>query len=378
MGFINNIDRQYQALLQDILDNGVEKKDRTGTGTISVFGRQIRHKMSEGFPLLTTKKMPWKSIVTELLWFLQGNTNIKWLVDNGCNIWNGDAYKNYLHKVIRDKDIVRYLKSYSRDENDVPTIELYSQEEFINKIKTDDKFAEKWGSLGKIYGYQWRSWGERNHDSISNEYFIGIDQIQNLINDLKTNPDSRRLMVNAWNVGELDQMVLPPCHYGFQVYTRELSFDEFWDRLTPKQRGTMEKPYEGETYNGIDSRIEFKNIASEVHNLPTRAISLMWNQRSVDTGLGWSFNIASYSLLLIMLAKQVNMIPDEIICSLGDVHLYSNHIEPTKEQLGREPFPLPNVTLSDRIVNDISEYTLEDIRLENYQSHPTIKLPLSN
>ena len=378
MGFINNIDRQYQALLQDILDNGVEKKDRTGTGTISVFGRQIRHKMSEGFPLLTTKKMPWKSIVTELLWFLQGNTNIKWLVDNGCNIWNGDAYKNYLHKVIRDKDIVRYLKSYSRDENDVPTIELYSQEEFINKIKTDDKFAEKWGSLGKIYGYQWRSWGERNHDSISNEYFIGIDQIQNLINDLKTNPDSRRLMVNAWNVGELDQMVLPPCHYGFQVYTRELSFDEFWDRLTPKQRGTMEKPYEGETYNGIDSRIEFKNIASEVHNLPTRAISLMWNQRSVDTGLGWSFNIASYSLLLIMLAKQVNMIPDEIICNLGDVHLYSNHIEPIKEQLGREPFPLPNVTLSDRIVNDISEYTLEDIRLENYQSHPTIKLPLSN
>ena len=300
------------------------------------------------------------------------------MVDNGCNIWNGDAYKNYLHKVIRDKDIVRYLKSYSRDENDVPTIELYSQEEFINKIKTDDKFAEKWGSLGKIYGYQWRSWGERNHDSISNEYFIGIDQIQNLINDLKTNPDSRRLMVNAWNVGELDQMVLPPCHYGFQVYTRELSFDEFWDRLTPKQRGTMEKPYEGETYNGIDSRIEFKNIASEVHNLPTRAISLMWNQRSVDTGLGWSFNIASYSLLLIMLAKQVNMIPDEIICNLGDVHLYSNHIEPIKEQLGREPFPLPNVTLSDRIVNDISEYTLEDIRLENYQSHPTIKLPLSN
>ena len=348
MGFINNIDRQYQALLQDILDNGVEKKDRTGTGTISVFGRQIRHKMSEGFPLLTTKKMPWKSIVTELLWFLQGNTNIKWLVDNGCNIWNGDAYKNYV-------------------KTSEPTLDgkYLSQPEFIYWIKTDDKFAEKWGSLGKIYGYQWRNWGERKHDSISNEYFIGIDQIQNLINDLKTNPDSRRLMVNAWNVGELDQMVLPPCHYGFQVYTRELSLNE---------RHDIKEQY------GFDCRKLAKPSIKQLDdaNIPTRAISLMWNQRSVDTGLGWSFNIASYSLLLIMLAKQVNMIPDEIICNLGDVHLYSNHIEPIKEQLGREPFPLPNVTLSDRIVNDISEYTLEDIRLENYQSHPTIKLPLSN
>ena len=200
---MNNIDKQYQALLQDILDNGVEKKDRTGTGTISVFGRQIRHKMSEGFPLLTTKKMPWKSIVTELLWFLQGNTNIKWLVDNGCNIWNGDAYKNYV-------------------KTSEPTLDgkYLSQPEFIHWIKTDDKFAEKWGNLGKIYGAQWRGWGN------SVNRWAEIDQIQNLINDLKTNPDSRRLMVNAWNVGELDQMVLPPCHYGFQVYTRELSHDE--------------------------------------------------------------------------------------------------------------------------------------------------------
>jgi thymidylate synthase len=227
MGFINNIDKQYQALLQDILDNGVEKKDRTGTGTISVFGRQIRHKMSEGFPLLTTKKMPWKSIVTELLWFLQGNTNIKWLVDNGCNIWNGDAYKKY------SDSQPAFADGFSHR-----TPIVHSKESFIEAIKTDDEFAKKWGELGPIYGAQWRNWkGFRHgwHDvakvidgSIEPhiDWLNGIDQITSLIYDLKTNPDSRRLMVNAWNVGELDLMVLPPCHYGFQVYTRELSLEE--------------------------------------------------------------------------------------------------------------------------------------------------------
>jgi thymidylate synthase len=245
---------------------------------------------------------------------------------------------------------------------------VFTQEEFINKIKTDDEFAKKWGELGPIYGKQWRNWVKEVDYSVDyeNGLFDEVDQIQNLINDLKTNPDSRRLMVNAWNVGELDQMVLPPCHYGFQVYTRELSLEERIE-LYKSKTGLTE----------VDRKFQLLKDFVE-HNIPTRAISLMWNQRSVDTGLGWSFNIASYSLLLIMLAKQVNMIPDEIICNLGDVHLYSNHIEPIKEQLGREPFPLPNVTLSDRIVNDISEYTLEDIRLKNYQSHPTIKLPLSN
>ena len=417
---MNNIDKKYQALLQDILDNGVEKKDRTGTGTISVFGRQIRHKMSEGFPLLTTKKMPWKSIVTELLWFLQGNTNIKWLVDNGCNIWNGDAYKNYGQKIISE--------GY---QNLVAIGWPSTQEEFINKIKTDDEFAKKFGDLGPIYGAQWRKWNGVIKKSISGTKlfstgFTQIDQIQNLINDLKTNPDSRRLMVNAWNVGELDQMVLPPCHYGFQVYTRELSFDEFWDRLTPKQRGTMEKPYEGETYNGIDSRIEFKNIASEVHNLPTRAISLMFNMRSVDTFLGLPFNIASYGLLLEIIAKEVNMVPDELIGNLGDVHLYSNHIEQAKEQIGRkytheertellkqamgeenynkavdelmpfggglseyydsykipyrtrEPYRLPTLVMVTNPDLKFDEYVYDNLKLVNYQSHPTIKAPLSN
>jgi thymidylate synthase len=390
MGFINNIDRQYQALLQDILDNGVEKKDRTGTGTISVFGRQIRHNMKDGFPLLTTKKMPFKTIVTELLWFLRGDTNIKYLVDNGCNIWNGDAYKNYVSKVEKYTSTLNVPDDISEFQEVMDLVgdqmmsSVLTQEEFINKIKTDGEFAKKWGELGPIYGKQWRSWGERKHDSISNEYFIGIDQIQNLINDLKTNPDSRRLMVNAWNVGELDQMVLPPCHYGFQVYTRELSFDEFWDRLTPKQRGTMEKPYEGETYNGIDSRIEFKNIASEVHNLPTRAISLMYNARSQDVPLGTPFNISSYALLLVIIGKMVNMVPDELITNMGDCHIYLNQIDGVREQITREPFELPKLVMSNQInfSESVDEFLnsclITDFIVENYQSHPTIKMPLSN
>jgi thymidylate synthase len=290
--------------------------------------------------------MAWKTMVTELLWFLRGDTNIKYLVDNNCHIWDGDAYKNYLHKVIRDKDIVRYLKSYSIDINGVPTIEPYSKDEFIERIKTDDEFANKWGELGKIYGFQWRNWGKdfkqipnETGDGVYNITTTGIDQIANLINDLKTNPDSRRLMVNAWNVGELDQMVLPPCHYGFQVYTRPTTRDE-----------------------------------KIVNPGKYRAISLMWNQRSVDTFLGLPFNIASYGLLLMMLADEVNMVPDELIGNLGDTHIYLNHIEQAKEQIGREPFELPTVHVRDGIFCS----SVNDVILENYNSHPSIKAPLSN
>jgi thymidylate synthase len=331
---MNNLDKQYQALLQDILDNGVEKKDRTGTGTISVFVRQIRHKMSEGFPLLTTKKMAFKTMVTELLWFLRGDTNIKFLHDNNCHIWDGD-----------------YAKSGRTD-----------------------------GELGPIYGKQWRNWetdeeyfeieGDDIPENIREKYSKvkytrpkQIDQIANLIHDLKTNPDSRRLMVNAWNVGELDQMVLPPCHYSFQVYTRELSLKE-------------RNEYYTSHYLGLDCNSHEE--LNKLGDIPTRAISLMWNQRSVDFGLGAPFNIASYGLLLEIIAKEVNMVPDELIGNLGDVHLYLDHVEPIKEQLTREPHSLPTVKISDKVVNDISEYTLDDIILENYQSHPTIKLPLSN
>ena len=393
---MNKLDKDYQALLQDILDNGSNKGDRTGTGTISVFGRQIRHNMKDGFPLLTTKKMPFKTITTELIWFLRGDTNIKYLVDNNCHIWDGDAYKNFLNQ--RDGKLSR------------PP----SQEEFINKIKTDDEFAKKFGELGPVYGKQWRSWkigerklrwrqlSEQQKSTVSEEilenthpdvaFFTdekNIDQIANLINDLKTNPDSRRLMVNAWNPADLQDMVLPPCHYGFQVYTRELSLDERLDLMRKRTKdGTVD--YDNRHHGFLD-----------FHNIPKRAISLMWNQRSVDTFLGLPFNIASYGLLLEIIAKAVNMVPDELIGNLGDVHLYSNHIEQAKEQIGREPFALPKLNINTEFwpteggscgegpidalavfngfFNDnFCKCLLEDIQLSSYQSHPTIKAPLSN
>jgi thymidylate synthase len=356
---MNNIERQYQQLLRDILDNGVEKKDRTGTGTLSVFGRQIRHKMSEGFPLLTTKKMAWKTMVTELLWFLRGDTNIKFLLDYDCHIWDGDAYKNYTNNFLGYEDVP-------------------SKEEFIKEIKTNNEFANKWGELGPIYGEQWRSWKRyRNVEDTEHKETLHIidyvDQITNLVNELKTNPDSRRLMVSAWNVGELDQMVLPPCHYGFQVYTRELSIEE------------QVKAYEKMGYT--------KNL-DPLDYAPKRAISLMWNQRSVDTFLGLPFNIASYGLLLEIIAREVNMVPDELIGNLGDVHLYLNHIEQAKEQMYRRPYDLPKVQITERdwylhplvklnseermFQQKIRSYRPECFELIGYESHPKIKAPLSN
>ena len=385
---MNSLDKQYQALLQDILDNGVQKKDRTGTGTISVFGRQIRHDMKDGFPLLTTKKMPFKLIATELLWFLRGDTNIKYLVDNDCHIWDGDAYKNYTNYPLATiHDHHTNILYQNRDKgwcmlngrsmtSPHPTRHL-SQEEFIDKIKTDDEFAKKWGDLGKIYGRQWRSWGTGETVTVghnSQHTLLGekvIDQISNLINDLKTNPDSRRLMVSSWNVGELDQMVLPPCHYGFQVYTRELSLDErlkLWDN----KFGFANE----EQKNQFDP-----NVHLDTHGVPTRAISLMWNQRSVDTFLGLPFNIASYGLLLEIIAKTVNMVPDELIGNLGDTHLYLNHIEQAKKQIGREPFELPTLNefpTYEGTRPSIESYVIGDFTLKDYQSHESIKAPLSN
>jgi thymidylate synthase len=356
---MNNIDRQYKELLEHIIHFGVEKKDRTGTGTKSLFGWQIRHRMEEGFPLLTTKKMAWKSIVTELLWFLRGDTNIRYLVDNGCHIWDGDAYKNY----------EKWWKSYSPGGAPIPL----SKEEFINRIKTDDEFAKKWGELGPIYGKQWRSWSGWSHyknNTLIQTFGQGVDQIANLISELKTNPDSRRLMVNAWNVGELDQMVLPPCHYGFQVYTRELSFDERV-RLKLKSEDLLKERVTHETLDKL--------------NIPKRAISLMFNMRSTDVGLGLSFNLGSYGLLLTILSKIVNMVPDELIYNGGDVHLYSNHIEPIKEQLNRKPYELPtlNIMKTDDFwknfdVSLFNHLDVNDFVIENYKSHPPIKLILSN
>jgi thymidylate synthase len=278
---MNNLDKQYKKLLKKLLLEGADKSDRTGTGTLSIFGHTIRHNMAEGFPLLTTKKMAVKSIMTELKWFLKGRTDIQYLRDNNCKIWDGD-----------------YEKSGRTD-----------------------------GTLGPIYGKQWRSWGEYEAGYPESQ----TDQLGNLIEDLKTNPDSRRLMVNAWNVGELNEMVLPPCHYGFQVYTR-LGQDGY------------------------------------------RYISLMWNQRSVDTFLGLPFNIASYGTLLLLLAQEVKMVPEYLIGSLGDVHLYSNHVKQAEEQLRRTPFTLPDIALDNvDILNGEFDY-----QILGYRSHSQIKAPMSN
>ena len=385
---MNKLDKQYQDLLQSILDYGVEKQDRTGTGTKSIFGYTIRHNMKDGFPLLTTKKMAWKTMVTELLWFLRGDTNIKYLVDNGCHIWDGDAYKNYLNVVMYEKPDYLHEKHghlkmsvKKEDDNYLPL----TQEEFINRIKTDDKFRH-WGELGPIYGKQWRSWEVDTSYLGDGEWTAGkdIDQIANLINDLKTNPDSRRLMVNAWNVGELDQMVLPPCHYGFQVYTRELSLNE---RGEVFKKTYPDKSVSDFAPGGMEVQSISHQLTTRYNNakIPTRAISLMWNQRSVDTFLGLPFNIASYGLLLTILAKEVNMVPDQLIGNLGDTHLYLNHIEQAKEQIGREPFELPTLKLNPMFLANMEHKGFDvaingqvDFQLENYQSHPSIKAPLSN
>ena len=304
---MNNLDKQYLELLDDILVNGTSKDDRTGTGTYSVFGRQIRHNMKDGFPLLTTKKMAWKTMITELLWFLCGDTHIKFLVDNNCHIWDGDAYKAYRKQV----------KEHWEKGGDVADMATFLED--IQKYDSDE-----WGELGPIYGKQWRDWH-------------GNDQIKDLIKSLKENPDSRRHMVSAWNVADLDQMVLPPCHYGFQCYVREGKY-----------------------------------------------LSLMWNQRSVDTFLGLPFNIASYGLLLMMIAKECDLIPDQLIGNLGDVHLYKNHVEQAIEQTKREPFTLPDVKLMSNINfkaalnGTLDKIQWEDFYLLGYQSHPRIKAPLSN
>ena len=376
---MNRLDKRYQDLLEDILDNGVVKTDRTGTGTISVFGRQIKHKMSQGFPLLTTKKVSFKTMVVELLWFLKGNTNIKYLLENDCHIWTGDAYKRYRET----KEIKKQYDSCG----DVADVK-----EFEEMILQDDEFANDFGDLGPIYGKQWRKWGRKgkymvNEDlNFSNGTFTEIDQIQNLINELKTNPDSRRLMVNAWNVGELDQMVLPPCHYGFQVYTRKLTGEERWDLL---KKIVGDEKFKLMVYDiapfggGLSEELQS-------YRIPERAISLMWNQRSVDTFLGLPFNIASYALLLEIIGREVNMLPEDLIGNLGDVHLYSNHIEQAKEQLEREPYKnLPTLNFSplvlahfehhrdtfDVFINNLQPH---QILLEGYESHPPIKAPLSN
>jgi thymidylate synthase len=370
--------------------------------------------------------MYFKGVIHELLWFLQGRTDLRYLLENDCHIWTGDAYKVY------DKDFDREHPAFS-----APYPKRLTVEEFEKKIIEDDEFNKWYGDLGPIYGKQWRNWcgfekvpSGWEHGAVTHFKDVATcDQIESSIDLLKTDPDSRRNRVSAWNVSELSHMTLPPCHTDFQFYTRELSLN---DRILEYAKRGLD-PYEFMKYKSGLIIPESKTLeVLNKYNIPTRAISLMWNQRSVDTFLGLPFNIASYGLLLEIIAKAVNMVPDELIGNLGDTHLYSNHIEQAKEQLGREltieeridlaskkynnfdildfgipfscthedideyypverrtrePYKLPTLkhmktgdfykSLSEDL-SLITHFDVSDFVLENYHSHPVIKAPLSN
>lgn len=430
---MNNVDKQYLDLLREVREKGIRKSDRTGTGTSSLFGRTLSFKMQEGFPLLTTKKVHTKSVIHELLWFLQGSHNIKYLVDNGVNIWNEWPWQNYMKEHENRKQqlavSIKNADTYVGTAFDVDNMKkrldehpALTIEEFVAKIKEseyqehrffgNETFAEIWGELGPIYGKQWRQWqGWLKIDEDGETKFgsLWYDQILRLIQDLKTNPDSRRLMVNAWNVAEIDQMLLPPCHYGFQCWTRELTIEERYKAFSDKhvdpllQENTPTSAMDSKwTIKGFESRIRAMtgssgNEAGEAakkiaHNwldgwkIPRRSISLMWQQRSVDLFLGLPFNIASYGLLLEMIAQSVNMIPDELIFNGGDCHIYVNHFDQVDEQLKREPMDLCQLKLTKPADSysslhgnngHIIEYKYEDFKFLNYASHPAIKAPIA-
>lgn len=324
---LNKADKVYHDLLKDILDNGYQKGDRTGTGTVSVYGRQIRFNMKDGFPLLTTKKLHLRSIIHELLWFLNGDTNIKYLNDNKVSIW--------------------------------------------------DEWADKNGDLGPVYGHQWVDWGgwretllthekdENGHFKFGVKHHKGINQVENIIKRLHEAPDCRRMIVSAWNVGELDDMALMPCHNFFQIYTRELTLEERYNLWFVNNYETgMERYFDPNNLPDFDNDYYTPT--------PTREISLMWNQRSVDTFLGLPFNIASYAMLLHMFAQQVNMVPGELIGNLGDTHIYNNHIDYVNKQLDRESIICdPKLVLNK--AKDMFSYKFDDFKLEGYDAHPNWK-----
>ncbi|KAB2814109.1 thymidylate synthase [Phaeocystidibacter luteus] len=287
--------KQYHDLMKHVLENGVRKDDRTGTGTVSVFGYQMRFNLQEGFPLITTKKLHIKSILHELLWFIQGDTNIRYLDQNGVRIWD-------------DWPFAKFEKS-----------EEYKGEsikEFAQRVAEDEAFAEKWGDLGPVYGYQWRSWPAPNGET--------IDQLMGVINQIKNNPDSRRIIVSAWNPGMIQDMALPPCHAFFQFYVAD------------------------------------------------GKLSCQLYQRSADIFLGVPFNIASYAMLTHMIAQVCNLEVGDFVHTLGDAHIYTNHIDQVNEQLSREFRALPKLVVNPD-VKDILDFKFDDFAIEGYDPHPHIK-----
>lgn len=333
----NDCDAQYLELMNDVMENGEEKSSRAGN-VRSVFGRMMDFDVSKEVACLTTKKMYWKGCVTELLWFLRGGTNIKYLIENGCNIWTNDAYRFYVEKFRNSKH------------------ELLTKEQFINNIRIgssiyyveDDKSKiYTYGDLGPVYGKQWTKW--------VNTYGKEVNQIDNVIKKLKENPNDRRLIVSAWNVGELDNMALPPCHYMFQFYSSKAAEEE--------RENYAEK-------HKID-----------VVDAPERTLSLVWSQRSVDVCLGLPYDMLSYSILLYIIAREVNMIPSRLKCFLGDCHIYENQLDGAQTQLLRNPwlYEHPNLIINDGI-NSIYGYEIGDIIIsKSYLAnhYNAIKFPLS-
>ena len=313
--------KQYLDMMRHIRDNGIRKSDRTGTGTLSVFGYQMRFNLQEGFPLLTTKKLFTKAIIHELLWILKGETNIKYLVDNGVHIW--------------------------------------------------DEWADAEGELGPVYGKQWRSWrgaGESYTDSDNLNSTVVIDQIAHVIHSLRTNPDSRRLMVSAWNPADIDSMKLPPCHALFQFYTRELTVDQ----------RAVHGGIPGHAYRGNEGDLDDTalHLRFDEMGIPRRYLDCQLYQRSCDTFLGVPFNIASYAMLTHMIAQVVGMEPGEFVWTGGDVHLYLNHLEQVDLQLSREPRPAPRLHLNAEVEN-IDDFAYADFGFSGYDPHPAIAAPVA-
>ena len=299
--------QQYLDLVRHIRDHGVKKEDRTGTGTVSIFGHQMRFDLAHGFPLVTSKKVHLKSILHELLWFIRGDTNIRYLVENGVGIWNDWPYQNWLRETGQDTS----LEMYSPEWRSV-------MKEFIEKIKTDSDFAARYGDLGPVYGKQWRNFG-------------GVDQLTQLIEDIKSNPDSRRLIVSAWNPQDIPVMVksgLPPCHSLFQFYV-------------------------------VDGKL-----------------SCQLYQRSADVFLGVPFNIASYAILTMMIAQVSGLGLGDFVHTFGDAHLYLNHMDQVEEQLSRSTFDLPTMKINPQVTS-LFDFVFDDFELQNYQSHGPIAAPVA-
>jgi len=375
------IEEQYLALLTEVIEQGTHKGDRTGTGTRSLFGRQLRHKMSDGFPLLTTKHVSLRNVATELIWFLRGRTDLRWLLARNCHIWVGDAYQRYRAYAgsLEEPDYDVHI-----DDPNESRIRLMTRQEFIDEILRNDWFSGRFGDLGPVYGKQWRSWQvELEHsDGVSYYKHPPIDQVERLIKDLKCNPDSRRMMVTAWNPLQIESMILPPCHYGFQLWTRELTINERIDHWFKHSKPSRD------VVDSVDAMTEDEKIRYLSH-VSSRAVSLLWTQRSADVPLGLPYNIASYALLLELIGREVGMIPDELVCSLGDCHVYQDQVEHALIQAQREPYAFPTISIEERYEYPGSKRELsfsEKIdQLEpnwfttiNYNHHPKIGYPLSN